>query len=163
MSNLRESDRTRHELDRMQHPLLLLRLRLALRAWSLLIPGLALQTNLSRLLSWTSPGSGQPYRGLGAETIWRCCHRTVKRPRLMRDRPCLREGLLLNRFLIMAGYEPTLYFGVDRQSLHEPNVRAHCWVRLGTRVFNPPEPGTIEIHAHASPASQSGRVGDKAQ
>jgi hypothetical protein len=65
----------------------------------------------------------------------------------MKDRPCLREGLLVYRFLVMSGYEPTLHFGVDKASLNSERVRAHCWVKLGTRIFNPPEPSMVEIHA----------------
>ena len=146
----RESDLARHRFDRKHHALLLLRLQIAVRIWSLAIPLIARQTNLTRILTWAAPGLGRPYRGLGAETIWRCCHRTVKRPILMRDRPCLREGLLLNRFLVMAGYEPSLHFGIEKGSVHGPAIEAHCWVKLGDRVFNPPTDSMIEIHSHAN-------------
>lgn len=148
MANQSDADRARHEIDRRRHPLLLLRLRLAVRGWSLFVPIVAQQSNLQRLLAWTGPGKQKPYRGLGAETIWRCCHGTVKHPMVMRDRPCLREGLLLNRYLVMAGFEPTLHFGIDKDSIQDAKVRAHCWVCLGERVFNPPAASMVEIHAH---------------
>lgn len=150
MDMFRDADRARHREDRRRHPVRLLRLQVAIRGWSLVIPLIAQNNNLSRLLALTGPSSRRPYLGLGAETIWRCCHRAVKRPILMRDRPCLREGLLLNRFLVMAGFEPSLHFGVDKPSLQDPIVRAHCWIRLGERVFNPPASSMVEIHHHTS-------------
>ena len=159
MVNIGDADRARHESDRRRHPLLLFRLQLAVRGWSLLIAVVALQSNLSRLLSWTGPGKRKPYIGLGAETIWRCCHRTVKHPRVMRDRPCLREGLLLNRYLVMAGFEPSLHFGIDKDSIRDPKVRAHCWVRLGARIFNPPTPAMIEIHTHVDHGNGTAAAG----
>lgn len=150
MDAYREADRARHRDDRRRYPFRLLRLQVAIRGWSLIIPLIAQQKNLARLLTWTGPGWRRPYVGLGAETIWRCCHRAVRRPILMRDRPCLREGLLLNRYLVMAGFAPSLHFGVDKLSLADPQVRAHCWIKLGERVFNPPTPTMIEIHQHTS-------------
>lgn len=145
----RLKDRERHRADHRQHPLLLLRLRLAIRVWSILIPIFARSDDLSKILQLAAPGKHTRYDGLGSETIWRCCHRAVKRPLLMNDRPCLREGLLVYRFLVMAGFSPTLHFGVDRHSVAENAVRAHLWVRLGERVFNPPEPTMVEIHARS--------------
>jgi hypothetical protein len=66
----------------------------------------------------------------------------------MADRPCLREGLLLNRFLVMGGFRPSLHFGVDRTSLNSPRAEAHCWVTLGEMVFNPPAANIVEIWTH---------------
>ena len=74
----------------------------------------------------------------------------------MAERPCLREGLLLNRFLVMAGYEPTLLLGVDRTSLNGPRVKAHCWIKLGARVFNPPTPNMVEIYTVRSDGGDTG-------
>lgn len=47
--------------------------------------------------------SSAPYRGLPAAYIAARVNRTVRRPWLMRDRRCLREGLLGHRFLRLAG------------------------------------------------------------
>lgn len=143
-----ECDRKQDREDRRRWPLRYLRLNLAIRMWALWIPLLARETELSRLLVRAAPSLRRPYLGFSAGTIWRCCHKAVKRPVLMRSRPCLREGLLLNRFLVMAGHNPTLHFGVDRTSIHEPRIRAHCWLTLGDRVFNPPSPEMVEILQH---------------
>jgi hypothetical protein len=147
-----------HRRDRAEHPLKYLRLELAVRAWSLWVPVLALGKDLAPLLARAAPAAGTPYSGLSADSIARCCRRAVRRPILMRDRSCLREGLLLNRFLIMGGFAPTLHFGVDRDSLHSPRAKAHCWVELGEQVFNPPEPNMVELHVHHSgPTGPNGR------
>ena len=146
LDDIRRRDRAQYKADRATHPALVFRLMLDARVWSLLIPIIARRPDLSKLLSRTGPGRRQVYRGLAAETIWRCCHRILKRPVLMKDRPCLREGLLVYRFLVMSGYEPTLHFGVDKASLDSDRVRAHCWIKLGTRIFNPPEPLMVEIY-----------------
>lgn len=120
---------------------------------------LAQDANLSRLLRRTLPLWSRPYDGFSAGTIWRCCHKAVKRPILMSDRTCLREGLLLHRFLKLAGYNPTLHFGVDRNSVGEARVRAHCWVVLGDRVFNPPEASMVEILQHRNGCSNPPTAG----
>jgi hypothetical protein len=139
--------RQHHRVDR-SHPLRYLRLKLAMRAWALWVPVLALGKDLKPLLARTSPGQGTPYAGLSAETVARCCHKAARHPILMADRPCLREGLLLNRFLLMAGFSPTLHFGIDRTSLNSPRARAHCWIELDGRVFNPPAANIVEIWTH---------------
>lgn len=139
--------------DMRRFPLSYLRLVLTVRAWALCIPIVARDSNLSAVLARTAPPAKRPFQGFSPSTIWRCCHKAVKRPWLMRDRPCLREGLLLNRFLVMAGHDPTLHFGVDKTSLNTPAIRAHCWIRLGDRVFNPPDESMVEIHTHRSLAA----------
>jgi hypothetical protein len=140
----------RYRADRRNFPVTYLRLKLAARAWALWLPVLAQGKDLQPLLARAAPGRGTPYAGLSPETIAHCCRKVVRRPMLMADRPCLREGLLLNRFLAMAGFAPSLHFGVDRASLNTPRARAHCWVKLGERVFNPPDPDMVEIYTHHS-------------
>jgi hypothetical protein len=148
-----------HRGDRRRRPLKYLRLKLAVRAWSLWVPVLALGKDLAPLLARAAPADGTPYSGLSADTIARCCRRAVRRPILMRDRSCLREGLLLNRFLIMGGFVPTLHFGVHRDSLHSPRAKAHCWVEVGGQIFNPPEPNMVEIYVHRwGPADPRGQL-----
>ena len=147
---LRLRDREQAFRDLRRSPLTYLRLVLMVRAWALWIPLVARDPNLSAVLARASPSSKRPFKELSPSTIWRCCHKAVRRPWLMPDRPCLREGLLLNRFLVMAGHEPTLHFGIDKSSLNTPSVRAHCWVQLGDRVFNPPDNSMVEIHSHTS-------------
>jgi hypothetical protein len=29
-------------------------------------------------------------------------------------------------------------------------MKAHCWIKLGDRVFNPPDANMVEIHVHQS-------------
>jgi hypothetical protein len=136
--------------DRKYHPIKWLRLVLAVRAWALWIPVLARGKDLQPLLTRAGPRGGTPYRGLSVDTIARSCRSAVRHPIFMADRPCLREGLLLNRFLVMAGYAPTLHLGVDRTSVNGPRMKAHCWIQLGDRTFNPPDGNTVEIHVHQS-------------
>lgn len=139
------SDRAAYEIDKRRAPLTVLRLKLATRAWALWIPWRARGQHLRRLIDQVRPAHGTPYAGLQIETIVRCCRKAVRKPILMADRPCLREGLLLHRFLSMAGFEPSLHFGVDKDSLKKPIVAAHCWVVVNGRVINPPTPSMIEI------------------
>lgn len=153
MMATQRSDKEQSLEDMRRYPLAYLRLVFAVRAWALWIPFVARNSDLSIILARTSARPGKPFEGLSPATIWRCCHKAVKRPWLMHDRPCLREGLLLNRFLAMAGHQPTLHFGVDKTSLDAPAIRAHCWVRLGDRIFNPPTSSMVEIHSHRSQAS----------
>jgi hypothetical protein len=150
----------RYRADRRRFPFRYLRLKLATRAWALWLPVLALGKDLQPLLARAAPGRGTPYAGLSPDTIARCCCKAVRRPMLMVDRPCLREGLLLNRFLAMAGFAPSLHFGVDRASLNRPHTQAHCWVKLGERVFNPPDPNMVEIYAHRNRRADIGGQGD---
>lgn len=144
----KERARQHRRADRRSHPIKYLRLTLAVRAWALWVPILAQGKDLQPLLARAAPGTGTPYAGLSADIIARCCHKAVRRPILMADRPCLREGLLLNRFLSMAGFEPTLHFGVDRTSLNSLHAKAHCWITLGERIFNPPDANMVEIYTH---------------
>jgi hypothetical protein len=142
--------------DRSSYPFKYLRLVLAVRAWALWIPVLAQGKDLKPLLARAGPARGTPYLGLSVDTIALCCRKAVRRPFLMADRSCLREGLLLNRFLVMAGHAPTLLLGVDRTSLNGPRVRAHCWIKLGARVFNPPTPDMVEIYSLRSDGGDAG-------
>jgi hypothetical protein len=97
-----------------------------------------------------------PYGGLPAAYILKRVKRTVRRPLLMRDRRCLREGLLAIDFLIAAGYQPELHFGVERHSVNAARLAAHCWVVLdGNTVLNPPSHGMVPIFAHRPAAPRN--------
>jgi Transglutaminase-like superfamily len=125
--------------------------RLNLALWALIVPVLALRYPLAELLRRTQPSSRTPFRGLAARFIVRRVKRACRRPVVMRDRPCLREGLLAYRFLRRAGYCPVLHFGIDRASVARPGMVAHCWVTLeGEVLLNPPPPDHIEIHTVGS-------------
>jgi hypothetical protein len=125
-------------------------LRLSVRIWALSIPILARSADFAPLLARTAPGPGVPYSGLSIDVIAKRVRRATRRPWLMRNRRCLREGLLLNRFLVMAGHKPVLHFGVVRTSLGGPQVKAHCWVTAGGRIFNPPDETMVEVHTHSN-------------
>jgi hypothetical protein len=122
------------------------RFNVSLRAWALLLPLLAVRRGLDVLLSITRTGSGAPYKGIAPSYIVRRVKRATRRPWLMRDRPCLREGLLAMRFLRLAGYRPVLHFAIDRTSTTRSVLSAHCWVTLdGEVLLNPATTTMVEI------------------
>jgi hypothetical protein len=123
-----------------------IRFRTALWLWGRIVPVLAWRSDVLTLLRRASPGHRRPYVGLSAAHIARRAKRAVRRPRLMADRPCLREGVLADRFLRLAGYAPELHFGVERNSLADEILRAHCWVVLdGQALLNAPATEMIEV------------------
>lgn len=125
-----------------------LALRLHVALWARWLPVLAREPELHRLLKRAAPPPGTPYAGIPADIIIRRVRKACRRPVLMRDRPCLREGLLAYRFLRLAGFRPRLHFGVDRDSAAAPRLAAHCWVSLDGRVvLNPPLPSHVEVLA----------------
>lgn len=128
-----------------------LRFRVALWLWARLLPVLAWERKLDSLLALSMPVSGTtPYRGLAADYIVRRVKKSTRRPWLMRDRPCLRDGVLALRFLRLAGYAPILHFGVDRESVTRDALSAHCWVALDRKtILNPPAPSMVEVLVYA--------------
>ena len=127
-----------------------LRFRLALWLWARLLPFLAWRRNLNSLLALAKPREVVPYRGLAADYISRRVKKATRRPWVMRDRPCLREGVLAIRFLRLAGFEPTLHFAVDRTSVAQDMLAAHCWVVLDQQtMLNPPTPSMVEVLVYA--------------
>ncbi len=123
-----------------------LRFRVALWFWARLLPVLAWERNLVSLLALARPGRATPYRGLSAEYIARRTKKATRRPWVMQDRPCLRDGVLAVRFLRLAGFAPTLHFGVDKESVSRDMLSAHCWVVLDQQtVLNPPTPSMVEV------------------
>jgi hypothetical protein len=123
-----------------------IRFRLSLRAWAVLLPLLAVRRGLESLLALTRAGAGEPYAGLAPGYIARRVRRVTRRPWLMRDRPCLRQGLLAMRFLHLAGHRPVLHFAIDRTSVTRDVLSAHCWLSLdGEVLLNPATPSMVEI------------------
>ena len=122
------------------------RFRAALFCWARLLPVLAYRRDLKSLFAQADPPDRKPYAGLPSAYIIKRVRRTAHLPWLMRDRQCLREGVLAYRFLKLAGFEPEVHFGVDRTSVAKERLSAHCWVVLnGSIVLNPPAPSMIEI------------------
>jgi hypothetical protein len=124
---------------------------MSLRLWAVHLPWIARGGALAPLLQKIEPPASTPYAGLEASYIAKRVKRATRRPWLMRDRTCLREGLLAYRFLKLAGFKPALHFGLDRTSVAGDHLSAHCWVVLdGQIVLNPPTPGMVEILVHGA-------------
>jgi hypothetical protein len=101
-----------------------LRFKTALWLWARLVPVLAWRRDLPSLIDATAPPPRVAYRRLSADYIARRVRRATRKPILMRDRPCLRDGLLGYRFLRLAGFEPELHFGVEPASRGPAIARA---------------------------------------
>ena len=70
---------------------------------------------------------------------------------MMRDRRCLREGLLAYQFLAAAGFRPRLHFGVEADAATSARVAAHCWVTVdGRTLIGESEIPYAEILVHAA-------------
>jgi hypothetical protein len=78
----------------------------------------------------------------------------VRGPILMRDRRCLRSGLLGYAALRAAGYAPVLRFSVDRKSVATNRLAAHCWVCVDdVPVINQPLPDHVVVFRHTPTAA----------
>lgn len=120
-----------------------------------LMPVLVRNRSFEEVLKWAPLDSSTPYRGLPSAYIVARVNRTVRHPWLMRDRRCLREGLLGHRFLRLAGFDPDLRFGVDAKSMQAQHLSAHCWVCLdGRPVVSDSLPGMVEIYRHHADATK---------
>jgi Transglutaminase-like superfamily len=123
-----------------------LKFRLALWLWALWLPLLAYRRDLKSLIVSAAPPPELRYQGLTPEYIAKRVQRAVRKPWLMRDRPCLRAGLLAYRFLALAGHRPELHFGIDQASIAARRLGAHCWVVLNGRILlNQPTGDMVEV------------------
>ncbi|MDA4846201.1 lasso peptide biosynthesis B2 protein [Hoeflea poritis] len=114
-----------------------------------LLPLLIAGRDLEGALRLADGTESRRYDGLAADAIAHAVLRVTRRPWLMRDRRCFRQGILGYRFLKMAGYSPQLHFAIDEKSLNEPVIDAHCWVVLdGKPVLNDIMDGMFPIHVH---------------
>ena len=64
------------------------------------------------------------------EQIATLIQRVTRRPWLMRDRRCLRQGFLAYWCFRSGGYQPVIHFDIDTHSLKTSKVSAHCWVTI---------------------------------
>jgi hypothetical protein len=136
-------------------PVLRALFRCHLWASARLMPLLVGDRNFETVLKWAPLSSSMPYRGLSSSYVIATVNRTVRHPWLMRDRRCLREGLLAHRFLRLAGFDPDLRFGVDPKSMQARHLAAHCWVCLdGRPVVSDSLPGMVEIYRHHADAGK---------
>ncbi|BCP53099.1 hypothetical protein K32_17160 [Kaistia sp. 32K] len=102
--------------------------------------------DFSDILRIAHAGASRRYAGLRSAYIGTRAKKAGRRPWLMRDRRCLREGILAYRFLTLAGIPATIHFGVDRTSIGKAKLSAHCWVSaVGMPILNPPEPTMVTI------------------
>lgn len=107
---------------------------------------------LSEVLSLARSPRRTCYAGLPASYILKHVLKTTRHPILMRDRRCLRQGLLAFRFMTAAGYSSELHFGLDRESLGGP-LKAHCWLVHGDRiVLNEPAKTIVPLLIHRAEA-----------
>jgi hypothetical protein len=102
--------------------------------------------DFSDIMKIADAGPARRYRGLAAPYIAHRSKRAARRPWVMRDRRCLREGILAYRFLTLAGIPAEMHFGVDRKSIGSAKLSAHCWVVADNmEILNPPEPSMVTI------------------
>jgi hypothetical protein len=113
-----------------------LRFRVSLWLAARLLPSRVAHKPLQQVLEIAEPTSLR-FAGLHHDYITARVLHATRRPWLMRDRRCLRQGLLGCRFLAEAGYAPELHFGIDGDSIGTQRLAAHCWVCInGKPVLN---------------------------
>jgi hypothetical protein len=88
------------------------------------------QRPLEKVLELANYSGPDIYRGLSADYICHRVRRSTRRPWFMRDRRCLREGVLGFYYLRAAGFKPELRFAIDPKSVGQSQIMAHCWVCL---------------------------------
>jgi hypothetical protein len=127
--------------------LLRLKFRAEMWVWAKTLPIRCRKSrSFAEVLKIADAGPSRPYAGLAASYIAKRAKRAARRPWAMRDRRCLREGILAYRFLTLAGVPATIHFGVDRTSIDKATLAAHCWVTAENMpVLNPPEPSMVTI------------------
>jgi hypothetical protein len=138
-----------------------LRFRLDLWLAARSLPWRVSGKSFEEILAMASPEGRLDYSGLPVEYISRRVRKTVRRPWLMRDRRCLREGLLGFEFLRRSGYLPELHFAVDPASVSSEKISAHCWVCVDGRPVVGDRQGdqvTIFIHRSEPLPSQDDRT-----
>ena len=105
---------------------------------------------LRSVLRLAEPSTTSRYAGFSAAYISRAVERVTRHPWLMRDRRCLRRGLLGFRFLSEAGFDPELHFGVDSTSIASDPLVAHCWVSIdGAPVISDRLQGMATVLVHS--------------
>ncbi len=137
--------------------LLDLRFRTALWIAARTMPLRVRGMGLKALLELYEPGKSRPFVGVDPADMLEAVRRVTHHPWGMRDRRCLRQGLLAYRYLSMAGLAPALHFGVDRNSISDPKISAHCWIVLdGEVVLNPPGEAMVTVFVYDGPRSLAG-------
>ncbi|MDF2995770.1 MAG: lasso peptide biosynthesis protein [Xanthobacteraceae bacterium] len=89
------------------------------------------------------------YLGLPADYISGAVRKATRNPILMRDRKCLRQGLLAFGYMAQAGLRPELRFGIKPDSMNAAALAAHCWVCIdNVPVLSDKDPDMVTIHVH---------------
>jgi hypothetical protein len=89
------------------------------------------------------------YLGLPADYIRGAVRKATRNPILMRDRKCLRQGLLAFGYMAQAGLRPELRFGIKPDSMNAAALAAHCWVCIdNVPVLSDKDPDMVTIHVH---------------
>jgi hypothetical protein len=131
------------------------RFRGALWVAARLLPWRVWRQPLNAVLKLAEPGDTRRYVGLSPAFIARAIRRATRHPWLMRDRRCLRDGILGYRFLSEAGLHPELHFAIDPRSMNADRLVAHCWVCLdGEPVINDRRADMTVILVHSANASR---------
>jgi hypothetical protein len=132
------------------------RFRMALWASARTLPWRVRRLPLNDVLEIARPSDRKRYAGLPANYIARAVDRTTRHTWLMRDRKCLRRGLLGYRFLSEAGFWPELHFSVDPHPRAQTQLIAHCWVCIdGVPIINQDLPGSTTVLVYSDPGFAS--------
>lgn len=135
----------------MPVPELLLRtcFRTELLLRRLLVPLRVRRLSLAGLLKDIEP-KNTFYSGLESSYVLQRVRKALRRPLLMKDQPCLREGLLAYHFLRRAQHDPVLVFAVDASCINSTRAIGHCWIQLdGKAVFNQPDRDMVVVLRHS--------------
>ena len=121
------------------HELTPLILRIHIWLLAAVIPLLIKTLSLKRLLRLMTPKARcNLYKSITPEQITQMVHNRLRRPRHMRNRPCLRKGLTLFYFLRLVGAPAKIHVAVHTPTASSKRIRAHCWVVLdGAAVTEP--------------------------
>jgi hypothetical protein len=135
------------------------RRRLAWAVWlaARLMPLRIAGMEMGPLLAAYDPGPATGRCELPPSEIVALVQRMTRHPWTMRNRRCLRQGLLAFRYLTLAGYRPELHFAIDRASLSAARPMAHCWIELdGRPMLNPPSPTMVTLFVYRGRQSFAG-------
>jgi hypothetical protein len=120
-----------------------------------LLPFTIGSTDFSQMLQNVDAPVSERYKFIAPEIIALVTKAATRHPWLMRNRRCLREGLIGYRFMRKAGYQPELHFGIEDKSLKHDRINAHCWVVLnGKPIVNDTLPDMTTIHIHSAHQNQ---------
>ena len=112
-----------------------------------LLPLLLYRQDLKACLRTIEVGSHLRFKNAPPDIICDRVLSVTRRHWFMRNRRCLRQGILGMRYLRKAGYDPVLKFGIDKRSVSENKLSAHCWVELdGKPLINDIMEHMVVIH-----------------